>query len=113
MEKVKPIEKARCMHGPSFDRGGIINFAAGGAGVHNYITTAIVNNSHATTSGTVDLRDGSAGAVIATLPAPADSGSIVQFPVPLKGAANTALAYDVSGAISTVTLTLVGYQAQG
>jgi len=88
------------------------NFAAGGAGIHNYVTTAIVYNSSAT-DGYVDLRDGTAGSVIATLPAPATGGSVIQFPVPLKGAANTALAYDVSGALSTVYLTVIGYQAQG
>lgn len=89
------------------------NFAAGGAGIHNYITSATVYNSNASTSGYVDLRDGSAGSVVWTLPAPANSGCIQTFDPPLKFSANTAVAYDVSAAISTVYLSLNGFQAQG
>lgn len=88
------------------------NFAAGGAGVHNYVTTISIFNSSAT-DGYVDFRDGSAGSIIFTAPAPAASGSVINLPVPLKGAANTALAYDVSGALSTVYISIVGFQAQG
>ena len=88
------------------------NFAAGGAGVHNYVTTISVMNTSAT-DGYVDIRDGSAGSVLFTVPAPAGGGSVINLPVPLKGAANTALAYDVSGALSTVYLSVVGFQAQG
>lgn len=87
-------------------------FAAGGAGVHNYITTISIYNSSAT-DGYVDFRDGTAGSVIFTAAAPAAGGSVINLPVPLKGAANTALAYDVSGALSTVYISVVGYQAQG
>jgi len=61
----------------------------------------------------VDFRDGSAGSIIFTAPAPATGGSVINFPVPLKGAANTALAYDVSGALSTVYISVIGFQAQG
>lgn len=88
------------------------NFAAGGAGVHNYVTTISIYNSSAT-DGYVDFRDGSAGSVIFTAAAPAAGGSVITFPVPLKGAANTALAYDVSGALSTVYISVIGFQAQG
>lgn len=88
------------------------NFAAGGAGIHNYVTTISIYNSSAT-DGYVDFRDGSAGSIIFTCAAPAAGGSVVTFPVPLKGAANTALAYDVSGALSTVYISVVGFQAQG
>lgn len=88
------------------------NFAAGGAGIHNYVTTISIYNSSAT-DGYVDFRDGSAGSVIFTAAAPAAGGSVINLPVPLKGAANTALAYDVSAALSTVYISVVGFQAQG
>lgn len=88
------------------------NFAAGGAGIHNYVTTIVIHNSSAT-DGYVDFRDGTAGSVIMTVPVPAGGGAVVNLPVPLKGAANTALAYDVSAALSTVYITVVGFQAQG
>ncbi len=87
-------------------------FGAGGAGIHNYVTTISIYNSSAT-DGYVDFRDGSAGSIIFTAAAPATGGSVINFPVPLKGAANTALAYDVSGALSTVYISVVGFQAQG
>lgn len=88
------------------------NFAAGGAGIHNYVTTISIYNSSAT-DGYVDFRDGTAGSIIFTAAAPANGGSVINLPVPLKGAANTALAYDVSGALSTVYISVVGFQAQG
>ncbi len=88
------------------------NFPAGGAGVHNYITTITVYNSSAT-DGYVDIRDGVAGSPIFTVPAPATGGSVINLPVPLKGAVNTALAYDVSAALTTVYISVVGFQAQG
>ena len=88
------------------------NFAAGGSGVHNYVTTISIYNSSAT-DGYVDFRDGAAGSVIFTAAAPATGGSIINFPLPLKGADNTALSYDVSGALDTVYISVVGFQAQG
>ena len=88
------------------------NFAAGGSGIHNYITTISIYNS-SSTDGYVDFRDGTGGSVIFTAPAPQTGGSVITFPVPLKGAANTALAFDGSGAISTVYISVVGFQAQG
>lgn len=87
-------------------------FGAGGAGVHNYVTTIVVHNSSGT-DGYVDIRDGAAGSVLMTIPLPTLGGAVINLPVPLKGSANTALAYDVSAALSTVYITMVGYQAQG
>ncbi len=89
------------------------NFGAGGSGVHNYVTTLVIYNSSASTDGFVDLRNGTAGSVIFTAPAPKGGGCVINFPVPLKGADNTALAYDVSAAISTVYISIIGFQAQG
>lgn len=88
------------------------NFPAGGAAVHNYLTTIAVYNSSAT-NGYIDLRDGTGGAIVFTIPLPTVGGSIINLPVPLKFAANTAIAYDVSGALSTVYISVVGFQAQG
>jgi len=88
-------------------------FNAGGAGVHNYITSVTITNTHASTNGYVDLRDGSAGSIIWSFPAPATGGATHNFDPPLKGAANTALAYDVSAAIANVLISINGYQAQG
>lgn len=88
------------------------NFAAGGAGIHNYVTDVTITNTSATDA-YVDLRDGAAGSIIWTFPAPANSGATHSFSLPLKGAANTALAYDVSAAITTMYISVNGYQAQG
>lgn len=82
------------------------------ASVRNFVTSVTIWNSSAT-DGYVDLRDGAGGSIIATLPAPQTGGGHFVFPVPLRTTANTALAYDVSGAITTVYITVVGYQAKG
>lgn len=82
------------------------------AGMKNYITTIVGYNSSATGC-YVDLRDGTAGAVLFTIPLPAGGGCVINLPVPLKQpTAATALAFDVSGAISTVYLSLVGFKSK-
>lgn len=88
------------------------NFAAGGSGVHNYITQVSIWNSSAT-DGFVDFRDGTGGAVKWTFPAPQTGGCNMSFDPPLKFADNTAVAFDVSGAISTIYISANGFQAQG
>ena len=90
----------------------LTNFAAAGAGIHNYVTDVTITNTSATDA-YVDLRDGAAGSVIWTFPAPANSGATHSFSLPLKGAANTALAYDVSAAITTMYISINGFSAQG
>ena len=87
-------------------------FTAGGSGVHNYITTITIYNSSAT-DGFVDFRNAAAGGVVFTAPAPATGGSVINFPVPLKFADNTVVAYHVSGALTTVYISVIGFQAQG
>jgi hypothetical protein len=80
-------------------------------GNYNHITTVIAYNSSAT-AGFVDLRDGTAGNVFATIPLPPGGGAIVNFPIPLRQpSSNSALAYDVSAALTTVYLTFVGYKS--
>jgi hypothetical protein len=81
------------------------------ASTYNYLTTLTIYNSSAT-AGYVDIRDGAAGSVLFTAPAPAAGGSVISFPVPLRSTVNTALAYDVSGAISTVYISAVGFQSK-
>lgn len=86
--------------------------ASAGAGVKNYITSVIIANSSATAV-TVDLRDGAAGSVKATLPVPANtSGVVCNFPVPLGFSAATAVCADPSAAATTVTVTLLGFKSK-
>lgn len=81
------------------------------ASQRNYITTITVYNS-STTQGFLDLRDGAAGSVIYTIPLPALGGATINFPVPLRQpTVNTALAYDVSAAITTAYISVVGFKA--
>jgi hypothetical protein len=86
--------------------------AAAGSGVHNYLSAITIWNS-SSTDGFVDLRDGTAGSVLYTVPAPQTGGAHIPFPVPLKFGDNTAIAFDVSGAISTIYISAVFFQAQG
>jgi len=87
-----------------------VGLAAPGAGIKLNITKITISNSSATFC-TVDIRDGAAGAVLWTIPAPATGGACEVFDVPLRFTANTAFAYDVSAAISTVTISAVGFKS--
>jgi hypothetical protein len=89
-------------------------FAAFGAvaSTRNFISTITVYNS-STGNVFLDLRDGTAGTVIYTIPLPALGGATITFPVPLRQpTANTALAYDVSAAATTVYISVVGFQSK-
>lgn len=82
------------------------------ASARNMITSIAVYNS-STTNGFVDIRDGTAGTVLFTIPAPANGGSIINFPLPLRQTtANTALAYDVSAALSTIYISFIGFKSR-
>lgn len=82
------------------------------ASARNMITTIAVYNS-STTNGFVDFRDGTAGTVLFTLPVPAQGGAVTNFPVPLRQTtANTAFAYDVSAALTTVYISLIGFKSK-
>jgi len=91
----------------------LTNFGAGGAGVRNFVTAIVVYNSSAT-AGTIDFRDGTGGAVLFTVPIPATGGCVIaNGGMPLfKTSANTALAFDVSAALSTVTISLSGFRSK-
>ena len=82
------------------------------ASTKNYVTSIALYNSSAT-NGFVDFRDGTAGAVLWTMPLPTLGGSVISSAVPLfKTSANTALAYDVSGALTTVYISISGFQSK-
>jgi hypothetical protein len=76
-----------------------------------YLTSLIIANSSSTNI-TVDIRDGSAGSVLATFPVPANGGCIHAFPVPLRFSSNTAMAFDGSAAATTLTVTAIGFKAK-
>lgn len=83
------------------------------ANLRNFITAVTVHNAHATTNGYVDFRDGTAGSIIWTFPLPATGGTTLNFDPPLRQpTANTALAFDVSAAITTVYISVNGFQSK-
>ena len=83
------------------------------ASTRNFVTQITVHNAHATTKGYLDIRDGTAGAVLWTIPLPATGGATIHFNPPLRQpTANTALAYDVSAAITTVYISVNGFQSK-
>lgn len=85
-------------------------FTAAG-GLRNYIMAYSCHNT-ASTAVYVDIRDGAAGAVLWSIPLPAGGGANLANAMPIfKTAVSTALAYDVSAAVSTVYLNISGFQA--
>jgi hypothetical protein len=86
--------------------------AAQGAGIRFCVTTLVVSNSSATNV-TVDIRDGTGGSVIMTIPAAANmGGAVVPLPIPLCTTANTAMAMDPSAAATTVTVSAIGFKTK-
>jgi hypothetical protein len=76
------------------------------------IWDVIIANTSATPV-TVDLRDGTAGSVLATFPVPADTTGVVhRFAVPITSSVNTAIAVDPSAAASSIIVTLSGCKAK-
>lgn len=81
-------------------------------GARNFITTIAVYND-STTNGFIDFRDGTAGTVLFTLPLPAKGGAVTNFPMPLRQTtANTAFAFDVSAALTTVYISFIGFKSK-
>lgn len=86
--------------------------AAQGAGIRFCATTLVVSNSSATNV-TVDIRDGTAGSVIMTIPAAANmGGAVVPLPIPICTSANTAMAMDPSASATTVTVSALGFKTK-
>ncbi len=84
------------------------------ASTRNYIThISAFRTDTATTMSYVDVRDGTGGNVLFRVPLPPGGGSSFTSATPLfKTTANTALAYDVSSALSTIYINAVGYQSK-
>ncbi len=85
--------------------------AAPGAGIRLWITKVTIANSSSSFC-TVDLRDGSAGSVLWTMPVPATGGVVERFDPPLKLTANTALAFDASAATTTLSISANGFKSK-
>ncbi len=85
--------------------------AAPGSGVRLCITAVTICNSSSTFC-TVDLRDGTSGSVLWTLPVPATGGVVQRFDPPLRLTANTALAFDASAATTTLTISANGFKTK-
>jgi hypothetical protein len=85
------------------------------ASTRNYITAIHVYRTDAgTTPIYVDFRDGTGGAILWSMVLPPNGGSIIALggmPI-FRTSANTALAFDVSAATTTVTLNISGYQSK-
>lgn len=87
------------------------NFGAT-ASTRNVITGYSVYNA-SSTAGYLDFRDGTGGSVLWTVPLPATGGA--NFAIPdgiFRTTANTALAYDVSAALTTVYISVTGFKSK-
>lgn len=88
------------------------DFAAAGASTKNYVTGYSIANT-SSSDVYVDFRDGTSGTVLWTVPLPANGGANVATDEPLFGtSANTALAYDVSAATTTVYISVTGFKSK-
>lgn len=82
------------------------------SGAKNYVTTVIMSNS-SNTAAEVNLRDGAAGTVKATFPCPAlKSGVVTNLQVPLPFSSNTAVCADPDAALTSITVTLIGFKSK-
>ena len=87
------------------------NFGAT-ASTRNVITGYSIYND-SSTAGYVDFRDGTSGSVLWTVPIPTKGGA--NFAIPdgiFRTSANTALAYDVSAALTTVYISVTGFKSK-
>jgi hypothetical protein len=90
------------------------NFGAT-ASTRNYVTAITVfRTDTATTLAYIDFRDGTAGSVIYRIPLPPSGGATLSNggnPL-FYTTANTALAYDVSSALTTVYISVTGFKSK-
>jgi len=89
------------------------NFGAT-ASTRNYVTGySIFRTDAGTTPIYVDFRDGTAGSVLWSVVLPPNGGAHIASSVPLFcTTANTALAYDVSAATTTVYISVTGFKSK-
>lgn len=92
--------------------------ALAGVSIRNYATACQFYNTHATVSTTVSVLDGNGGAALWTGYIPAITAAlpvvptIVRFPTPLKGTANTRMDVSLGTTGANVFWNCQGYQAQ-
>lgn len=85
------------------------------ASTKNYVTGITVFRTDAgATLAYVDFRDGTAGSILWSMPLPPNGGSVLPVgAVPyFKTTANTALAFDVSAALTNVLISVTGFQSK-
>lgn len=89
------------------------NFGAT-ASTRSYITAySIFRTDAGTTPIYVDFRDGTAGSVLWSVVLPPNGGANLASPIPLfRTTANTALAFDVSAATTTVYISVTGFKSK-
>lgn len=89
------------------------NFGAVASTKNNITAITVFRTDSGTSLAYVDFRDGTAGSVLWRMPLPPNGGSTQTAPTPLfKTTANTALAFDVSAALTTVYISVSGYQSK-
>jgi hypothetical protein len=84
------------------------------ASTHNCVSAISIFNSSASAI-FVDFRDGTGGAVLFTMAAPAGGGSVISCgnqPYLFRTSQNTALAFDGSAAATTLYISVSGYQSK-
>ena len=82
-----------------------------GAGVRFYLTDIMIYNSSATST-RVSIKDGSAGTVLAILPAPTLGGVSHTYKVPLRFTANTAPYAACADSVASVYVSITGYASK-
>jgi hypothetical protein len=86
------------------------NFGAT-ASIKNYVTAyTILRTDAGTTMAYVDFRDGVGGSVLWTAPLPAGGAANSPADMQFSTSANTALAYDVSSALTSVIISVNGFK---
>ena len=88
------------------------NFGATSS-TRNVITSITAYNASAT-GGYIDFRDGAAGSILYTVPIPAGGGVVLPAGATpyFRTTANTALAFDVSAALTTVYISVTGFKSK-
>jgi hypothetical protein len=82
------------------------------ASTRNVVTGYSVYNASAT-AGYLDFRDGTSGSILWTVPLPATGGANFAIPSGIfRTTANTALAIDVSAALTTVYVSITGFKSK-
>jgi hypothetical protein len=82
-------------------------FSSAGGSLRNYVTSCQINNTSSTNT-FVNLEDGST--VLTVIPAPANEGAIIIFPVPLRGTAATAFNFVAGAGVTTMYVSCQGYK---